>query len=578
MEIIYYGLIYILHEEDKTAEITGEGISYDDYGDLEGTVYISESVNYNNRKFIITRIKANSFKDTFHRSIQILSDYKLHTIEKNAFYSTFINQITIPMSVTKLEKGWCKNATNLNEVRISSENKYFKNLEGNEKLIVGKSDINSSEYDILVFACRDFKDVIIPPNITQIASYAFSETQIDSIFIPKNVKQISEGCFYHCYSLDFIEFALDSELEVIEKDAFYYIPIERISIPVKVKKLEDGWCKMVSDLIEVTINPDNLYFKNYEENEKLIVGKSDLNSNEYDVLVFACRYIEDATIPPNIKIIASYAFSQTQIESIFIPLHVKKICKGAFFDCKNLRNVAISKTSELQFIGKNAFYSAYVESLMIPSTFSEFEKGWNNYFSVRQMIINPDNLYFKNCEENRNLIIRKSDANNNDYDILVFASRNIKCISIPRYIKQIGSFSLSYSSFRKILIPSQVTHICEHAFDNCTHLRHVEFTKDSKLEIIEQYSFYNSGIENISIPFYVKKIGKSAFNGCEKLKKVEIQQNSKLQIIEENAFEESSITCIYIPSHVVSIGIEAFSSCHKLQIVEFGEKSKMSSM
>lgn len=237
-----------------------------------------------------------------------------------------------------------------------------------------------------------------------------------------------------------------------------------------------------------------------------------MNSNEYDILVFACRYIKDATIPPNIKIIASYAFSETDIESIFIPPHVKKICKGAFCDCQNLKNVTIPKTSELQFIGKKAFYSVYVESLMIPSTFSEFEKGWNNYFSVKQMMINPDNLYFKNCEENRNLIIGKSDVNNNEYDILVYASRNIKYISIPRYIKQIGSFSLSSSSIRKILIPSQITHICEHAFDNCTLLRHVEIPKDSKLEIIEQYSFHNSGIESISIPSCVKKIGKSAFN------------------------------------------------------------------
>lgn len=150
------------------------------------------------------------------------------------------------MSVTKLEKGWCKNAINLNEVKISPDNKVFKNYEGNEKLIVVKSDVNSDEYDILVFAYQNIEDVIIPPSIKQIASYAFSETQINNIFVPKKVTQICEGCFYNCFSLNSIEFASDSELEVIEKYSFHFIPIESITIPAKVKKLEEGWCKMKS--------------------------------------------------------------------------------------------------------------------------------------------------------------------------------------------------------------------------------------------------------------------------------------------------------------------------------------------
>ena len=82
MEIIYDGLIYILHEEDKIAEIKGENRSYNDYDDSERPVYISESVDYNKRKFIITRIKANSFKESLLSSIQILPDSKLHTIGK----------------------------------------------------------------------------------------------------------------------------------------------------------------------------------------------------------------------------------------------------------------------------------------------------------------------------------------------------------------------------------------------------------------------------------------------------------------------------------------------------------------
>lgn len=146
---------------------------------------------------------------------------------------------------------------------------------------------------------------------------------------------------------------------------------------------------------------------------------------------------------------------------------------------------------------KNAFYRASVESLLIPSCFSGFEKGWNHSFSVNQITISPGNLYFKNCEENENMIVGKSNANKDDYDILVFASKNIKEISIPSFITQIGSYSLSMSFIQKILIPSQITHINEHAFDYLARLHHVEFPLNSKLEIIEKYPFYCSNIESI---------------------------------------------------------------------------------
>lgn len=99
-----------------------------------------------------------------------------------------------------------------------------------------------------------------------------------------------------------------------------------------------------------------------------------------------------------------------------------------------------------------------LKSLMIPSCFSGFEKGWNHSFSVNQITISPGNLYIKNCEENENIFVGKSNANKDDFDILVFASKNIKEFSIPLYTTQIGSYSLSMPFIQKIFIPSQITY------------------------------------------------------------------------------------------------------------------------
>lgn len=76
--------------------------------------------------------------------------------------------------------------------------------------------------------------------------------------------------------------------------------------------------------------PGNKLYKNYEENDLLIVGKSDIDSGIYDDLVWASKKMKTVTIPPNIKRILPYAFSHSDIEKKFIPPSVTHICKGAF--------------------------------------------------------------------------------------------------------------------------------------------------------------------------------------------------------------------------------------------------------
>ena len=48
----------------------------------------------------------------------------------------------------------------------------------------------------------------------------------------------------------------------------------------------------------------------------------------------------------NLKVIESYAFSETKINSIFIPSKVSKISEYAFKDCKNLQIVEVSVRKE----------------------------------------------------------------------------------------------------------------------------------------------------------------------------------------------------------------------------------------
>ena len=66
-------------------------------------------------------------------------------------------------------------------------------------------------------------------------------------------------------------------------------------------------------------------------------------------------------------------------------------------------------------------------------------------------------------------------------------------------------------------------------------LKKIEFADDSKLQIIDDYAFYNTSIESISIPSHVNQIGKCAF-GCFFLNIIEFDENLEIESINQSIF------------------------------------------
>ena len=87
------------------------------------------------------------------------------------------------------------------------------------------------------------------------------------------------------------------------------------------------------------------------KDDKYLLGKSDINNDEFDILLFVRHDIYNFFIPSNIKIIGSFSFEYSDITSILIPSNVTKICENAFFHCSYLSEVKIQKNSILQTIG-----------------------------------------------------------------------------------------------------------------------------------------------------------------------------------------------------------------------------------
>ena len=88
------------------------------------------------------------------------------------------------------------------------------------------------------------------------------------------------------------------------------------------------------------------------------------------------------------------------------------------------------------------------------------------------------------CYYDNKFIIGKSLQENaeEDFDVLIFCVRNVKNVTIPKFIKIIGSYAFSNSSIENIFIPPNIVHIENSAFSNCSKLRKVEFASDSKIQ------------------------------------------------------------------------------------------------
>lgn len=728
------GLKFEINKEERNAKIIK-------YSGKNKNIFIPRFITYESEEYPIKVLREESFRDTAVNSITFPEDSELQTIENNALNSD-LKKIYLPASVKELKKGWCLHLKYTSEILVSPENKYFQNYD--KDILIVKSDPQKETFDTLYFVSRYVKQVVIPPFIKKINSFAFSNcnklflvklsedseleiidddsftnSTINKIYIPKHVKTIGKNAFTNCQNLSIFEFAEDIELQSIGKGAFKNTKIVHLYIPKSVKKLHDGWCKRLVNIKDISVSPENKFFSVFER--KMIVEKTNPESEEYDVIqyvldkcdeliippfirkinecslsycyhvrtvifsedcnleiigksAFSNSFIESIHIPKSVKIIEKNAFkechslqkvvfdddsqleiigessfSNTPIKSIFIPKHVKTIDDGAFNECFELGEVLLSEDSELKTIGKfsfsntnikkltipknvekiketpfecvqiesisfeepskirsiesNTFCGTNIKSLKLPSSIVSLSDGWcRSAPRLNEVAFTTTNDHFKILDNK--IILGKSQPNNDQvFDVLIFAMRDVKEVKIPSYVKVIGSFAFSHcrmlesvtfeensqlekiseesfskSTIESIFIPKKVKTIGDCAFLECDNITSVTFADDSELQTIGKEAFCDSSLESIVIPKSVKEIESSAFHKCDNLESFQFSKDSKIECISNKMLSETSIKQIKIPDRVKCIDGFAFYNCKKLKTVDISDESELTEL
>lgn len=256
-----------------------------------------------------------------------------------------------------------------------------------------------------------------------------------------------------------------------------------------------------------------------------------------------------------VEIIDESAFNSSSIKNIIIPKSVKKILSHAFAFCQSLTAIKCEEGSMLQEIGHNAFSSPSLTKLIIPNNVGSISSCclYNTWSLTSIELLNGPRPTLQ-LDENKKLLYAKGTSNDENYDYLLFAARDIRSVVIHSFVK----------------------HITSYAFEKCKKIRSFMFEKNSALNDIGYNAFSYSSIEKITIPSSVTLISMNAFYVCDKLKKVLFENDSKLSNITTKVFQCSGIKSLIVPSGVQFFRQDCFSLCFNLHSLELlGDNVKL---
>lgn len=390
-----------------------------------------------------------------------------------------------------------------------------------------------------------------------------NQTNLKTIFLPKNITTIGEECFKNCYLLEQINFS--NVLENIETKAFYNCTsLKSFTAPNSLNSIGDyvfEGCNINSLSLGPIVN--NISSKSFYNaviknvsidalNTSYILTDGVIYTRDYKSLIYVTNDVKERlNINSLTQSIEPYAcYNNKNITSVVLNSNISNINEGSFKNCENLEEV-------LFLIQTN--YTIHDSAFENCSSLSEVR------FSVGLKEIGKSS--FKNC---------------NNLKTVIF---NLSTESGIENISKIGnSVFKNCKSLNEIIVPDTVEEIGSELFNGCTSLKTV--TLSSKISVIPDRTFYNNtsletiitnssiteigdycfamctNLKNISSLFVANKLGVGAFRNCESLTAVNF--NNIIEIKPECFYNCTSLTSISF-DRLEEIGEKSFNNCVMLE-------------
>jgi hypothetical protein len=180
-------------------------------------------------------------------------------------------------------------------------------------------------------------------NITSIGGSAFSGcTALQDISLPQGLTSIDSSAFSGCSALTQID--LPASLTSIGSSAFYNCDaLKELTVPASVTSIEYKAFSNCDALTSLTVEDGN---QKYLSDGNCIIEK------DTDILIAGCAA---SVIPSYIIAVERYAFYQSGIKNITLPIGVTHIGNYAFYSCHAL-TISFDGGNNITHIGSYAFY------------------------------------------------------------------------------------------------------------------------------------------------------------------------------------------------------------------------------
>lgn len=354
--------------------------------------------------------------------------------------------------------------------------------------------------------CKILESIVLPPNITEIGSYAFYQcSSLKNIEIPQSVKTIGRCAFEYCESLASI--AIPEGVTTIGSSTFF------------------GCEKLASVTLPGTLTE---------------IGGSTF---------YGCKSLTSIDIPEGVTSIGASAFEGSALMAITLPQSLESLGEGAFSDCDELQ----------AFYGK--FASEDHSCLIVDGCLTAVAQiKERSEYTIPEGITAIGASIFRGCENLRSVTIPQGITRIGDSAFSRCSS--LEKIDLPQGLTKIGQYAFGgCSNLTRIDLLEGVTDIGMGAFQGCSNM--ISITIPDGIKAIQSYTFeYCHNLASISIPKTVREIGAGAFQGCSKLESIELPD---IPSIQSYTFQGcTGLKSITLPSRIGTIGSGAFEGCYAL--------------
>lgn len=429
-----------------------------------------------------------------------------------------------------------------------------------EKYTLTRIGRESSTAEIKGYVIGDnVREVYIPGTVTTIGADAFRNSlSLETVHIPSasqsKLEKIESYAFAGCRNLENI--TIPTTVKLIDAYAFYDCDaldtgfvFEESSVPPTTPTLTLGAYAFAScDVLSAFYIPNHVAG---------IGSQRSSTNNVYGYTFSDCVNLRTVTFSETAKVtyIERYAFANTAIKEITLPVSLEEIAGYVFSNCENLRTVYLTRTvgggiARTTTAADSVFDgvpTAHVKVYVPSSDFDVYASstGWREKTVIKNSVSNDGRFAYEAGYSASDLYIVITDYRGDEEELVIpreiavaegigtvttlgpyFANSTVRKITFPSGSGVTAAQEYAFAgciALEEVHLPNTLTSLGTRAFEGCVNL--TDITLSENLSDIKEFTFYNcSALREITLPASITNgIGPSAFYRCTNLARVKVE-------------------------------------------------------